>query len=84
MDRLTEFDKTRGVYVIKPDVAQGQNIQRLGMLEDRDEAKKAILVGDIMECPVCDREVENHSEYKEFAGKFDFCPNCGQRIKWEV
>lgn len=80
MDRLTEFDKTRGVYVIKPD-ATGNHIQRLGMYEDRDTPKVEIRrdhysEGDAeLECGNCEAPV---------GASYIFCPWCGQRVKKEV
>lgn len=82
MDRLTRFDKTRGCYVINPD---GTNhIQRLGELEDRDEAKsvvyKPVDVGYTIKeprCAGCDEPLGD-----VFNIVVTFCPNCGQRLKW--
>lgn len=75
MERITEYDEVRGCYVIKPEAPQGQHIQRLGMYEDRDEAKRCItdLQGFGVSCPNCDRVMES---------QFEFCPDCGQRLKW--
>lgn len=79
MDRLTEFDKTRGVYVIKPD-ATGNHIQRLGILEDRDEPRRNKYAGSKspdadFECGACGADV---------GSSYNFCPWCGQRVKKEV
>lgn len=74
MDRLTRFDKTRGCYVINPD---GTNhIQRLGELEDRDEAKSVYVNNDIYYCPKCNAEFD-YIQYRN-----SFCVWCGQRLKW--
>jgi hypothetical protein len=74
MDRLTRFDKTRGCYVINPD---GTNhIQRLGELEDRDEAKSVYVNKDIRYCPKCNAEFD-YNQYRA-----SFCAWCGQRLKW--
>lgn len=35
------------------------------------------LVYDTWECPNCDKSYE--LDYEEY----DYCPNCGQKIKWE-
>mgnify|MGYP002526372415 CR=1 FL=1 len=74
MDRLTRFDKTRGCYVINPD---GTNhIQRLGELEDRDEAKSVYVNNDVYYCPKCNAEFD-YNQYRA-----SFCTWCGQRLKW--
>lgn len=76
MDRLTEFNKTRGVYVIKPD-ATGNHIQKLGKLEDRDEAKACIYTS-LHELQCC------NCGYIIVDDNYTFCPWCGQRLKKEV
>ena len=87
MDRLTMFDKARSVYVIAPDVKQGQNIQRLGMYEDRDTAQLVKFYGDTREecnaeCPACGGLlIDGHIGLPE---NYNFCPTCGQRIKWRA
>lgn len=84
MKRLTRYDDVRGCYVIVSDTDQN-HIQRLGELEDRDEAKKPVLDVDVWKCPTCGREVEYQKLINENAwlgGQFDFCPDCGQRLKW--
>ena len=82
MDRITEYDEVRHCYVIKPEAPQGQHIQRLGMYEDRDEAKKWIQWTDdrmdYVKCPVCGYGDEGEILMKETLG---FCPSCGQRLK---
>lgn len=73
MARLTKWDSVRGCYVIVPDSTQN-HIQRLGELEDRDEAKEPKYTNGFgAECPKCARV---------FECEFDFCPECGQRMKW--
>lgn len=74
MARITTYDKLRGCYVIEPDNNQN-HIQRLGELEDRDEAKALNMdTGFGVECPTCGRTIEDDG--------FDFCPACGQHLKW--
>ena len=78
--RLTEFDKVRNVYVISPDAKQGENIQKLGRLEDRDTACRDEFTEAnddgtnelVYECGNCHAAV-GHS--------YIFCPWCGQRLK---
>ncbi len=70
MKRLTRYDAVRGCYVIIPDNDQN-HIQKLGQLEDRDEAKDVINIDLINQCPICHCEVDD-----------DFCSECGQRLKW--
>lgn len=79
MDRITTFDRVRGVYVIKPD-ATGNHIQRLGMLEDRDEPRRNKYADSKspdadFECGACGADV---------GSSYNFCPWCGQRVKKEV
>ena len=76
MDRLTEYNRIAECYVMKPDAPQGQNIQRLGMYEDRDEAKEVYVNNDLWYCPNC-KEMLDYYDDKE-----PFCRRCGQRLKW--
>ena len=81
MARLTKYDPVRECYVIVPD-STTNHIQRLGELEDRDEAKDIIAKGNDFKryyCPICDIEI--HAKYLMQVG---FCENCGQRLKWRV
>lgn len=81
MSRLTKWDEVRQCYVIDPDSTQN-HIQRLGELEDRDEAKAWIMWTDdrmdYVRCPVCDYGSEGEILMKEAPG---FCPSCGQRFR---
>ena len=87
MARLTKYDAVRGCYVIVPDTDQN-HIQKLGQLEDRDEAKDVIYNnnydadGDIVYksaiCPICQAEIND----EELIWRSAFCPSCGQRLKW--
>ena len=88
MARITKYDSVRGCYVIEPDNNQN-HIQRLGELEDRDEAKEVIyepfdaeFSEDIMcyRCSVCKERVEGDDGFPERS--FAFCPFCGHRLKW--
>lgn len=74
MARLTKWDSVRGCYVIEPD-STTNHIQKLGELEDRDEAKKVVCGEElfIMACPICKRTLR---------GSDNFCSECGQRLKW--
>ena len=74
MARLTKWDAVRGCYVIVPDSTQN-HIQRLGMYEDRDEAKKVVCGEElfVMICPICKGTLK---------GSDNFCSECGQRLKW--
>ena len=75
MDRLTKYDEIRKCYVILPDAKQGEHVQRLGMYEDRDEAKipKVQNIEGFNLCPSC--KTETYDVY-------NFCPICGQRLDW--
>ena len=42
------------------------------MPDDPDEI--TTLLGAYIGCPVCGREIDT---------QFEYCPSCGQRIKWE-
>lgn len=77
MERLTKYDVSRKCYVIKPAVAQGQNIQRLGRYEDRDEARRVNRADSKspdaeFECGACGAGVGSSNV---------FCPWCGQRLQ---
>ena len=82
MARITTYDKLRGCYVIEPDNDQN-HIQRLGELEDRDEAKEWIHWTDdrkdYAKCPTCDYGEEGEVYAKNAT---PFCPACGQRLTW--
>ena len=86
MARITTYDKLRGCYVIEPDNNQN-HIQRLGELEDRDEAKELVRDGDLCRCPCCGYEKNGILYSKADCNDvgiywFNFCQNCGQRLKW--
>ena len=73
-ERLTEYDPMRKIYLMKPDVAQGQHIQRLGYYEDRDDAtiSRTHYTEGTLRCIKC------HSEVND---SYTFCPGCGQRLR---
>ena len=73
MARLTKYDIGRDIYVIKPDAPEGVSaIQKLGVYEDRDEARRSKLpFSDMLVCDKCGRAVDID---------FCFCPDCGQRL----
>ena len=75
MSRITKFDSVRGCYVIEPDNNQN-HIQRLGELEDRDEAKKVYVNNDLWYCPNCKEMLDYYDEQEPF------CRRCGQRLDW--
>lgn len=71
--RITEFDTVRKRYVVKPDAPQGENIQRLGLYEDRDEVKAPVYTPQqVPQCAICGYIIP---------GDYYFCPWCGQRLK---
>lgn len=76
--RLTEWDSVHGCYVIKPD-ASGNHIQKLGKLEDRDEANR-------MEYTTTDNEYEYECGHCSsiVLSRDNFCPCCGQRLREAV
>ena len=85
MQRLTQYDEMRHCYVIKPDAEQGQNIQRLGMYEDRDERKPVKIIGKKKEgcraeCPACDMVLAENN--LQGARELEFCFHCGQKLDW--
>lgn len=50
-------------------------------LKERDTAKKIVdYEDDVPECPHCG---SLHVYYYEEDMKYDYCPECGQRLKWE-
>lgn len=73
MARITKWDSVRGCYVIVPDSTQN-HIQRLGELEDRDEESQILHDAyRIPACAICRSTLEEG---------VNFCPSCGQRLKW--
>ena len=73
MPRLTEYDEIRGIYKLKVDCNQGENIQKLGRLEDRDEVLPFQDYKEEMQCKNCN--------YVFLDDYYCFCPRCGQRLK---
>lgn len=78
--RLTEYDRVRKCYVIKPDAKMGQNIQKLGMYEDRDEPRRI----KYAESKSPDAEFECGACGADVGCCYVFCPWCGQRLKEEA
>ena len=76
MERLTKFDAMRNCYVMRPDARQGDNIQRLGLYEDRDEV--CVPYGDSGKTVRCGRCKGIILEIK--GELYSFCPWCGQRL----
>ena len=76
MSRITTYDKLRGCYVIEPDNNQN-HIQRLGELEDRDDANCGGTEYDYEAgenvCAKCKSDID--------IGYDIFCPICGQRLR---
>lgn len=64
-------------------------LKELKSLKEKDEPKAVQYIGDgyadnamvydIALCPNCEYEFEEDSENWEC----EFCPNCGQRLRWE-
>ena len=46
MSRLTEYDEVRKIYRLKVDCNMGENIQKLGRLEDKTDMIKDIINHD--------------------------------------
>lgn len=88
MERLTKFDNVNKCYVMKPDVAQGDHIQRLGRYEDKEEAGTPIgavpadwLVTEdgYPQCGRCKKIITGHGDTR---GLFTpYCPYCGSQMK---
>ena len=74
MVRLTVWDKIHECYTIKPEVRQGLNIQKLGTLEDRDEARACVYTS-LHEPQCC------NCGYLISDDNYTFCPWCGQRLQ---
>lgn len=83
MERLTKFDNVNKCYVMRPDVAQGDHIQRLGRYEDKEEAGTPIgavpvdwLVTEdgYPQCGRCKRI----ADLRRFT---PYCPYCGSQMK---
>ena len=86
MERLTKFDNVNKCYVMKPDVAQGDHIQRLGRYEDMEEAGTPIgavpvdwLVTEdgYPQCGRCKKIVD----FGRFTPFTPYCPYCGSQMK---
>lgn len=76
MERLTKFDAMRNCYVMRPDARQGDNIQRLGRYEDRDEARACVYTSlHELQCCNCGYLIADDN--------YTFCPWCGQRLQEE-
>lgn len=73
MSRLTEYDEVRHIYRLKVDCNQGENIQKLGMYEGRDEPLPFQDYQEQMQCQKCN--------YIFLDDYYSFCPRCGQRLK---
>lgn len=71
MQRITVYDKTRKCYIVPPESVdmQGQIIQRLGQLEDREYEA----MWKDASCGACGRYADDD---------FYFCPGCGQRLSY--
>ena len=88
MERLTKFDNVNKCYVMKPDVAQGDHIQRLGRYEDKEEAGTPIVAVPVdwlvtedgyPQCGRCKMIITGHGDTR---GLFTpYCPYCGSQMK---
>lgn len=59
----------------------GLTPQEIMELKERDTAKKIVNYGvDVPECPHCG---SLNIYYCEENMKYEYCPECGQRLKWE-
>ena len=82
MARLTKWDSVRGCYVIVPD-STTNHIQKLGRLEDWEGAKEPKYIDGHTYCPSCSKEgITGWNFEGDEPILFDFCPNCGQHLKW--
>lgn len=59
----------------------GLTPQEVQELKERDTAKNVVDYGDdVPECPHCG---SHHVYYYEEDMEYNYCPECGQRLKWE-
>lgn len=76
MKRLCEYEDT------------GLNPEQIRELKERDIAKAPKIhknkYSDVYTCPNCALVLINKDETGWFCGKqYKFCPDCGQRLKWD-
>lgn len=88
-DDVEEFEIEDGVTVYKGNAVfrladyedTGLTPQEIMELKERDTAKKIVNYGvDVPECPHCG---SLNIYYCEENMKYEYCPECGQRLKWE-
>ena len=67
-------DVRKRLEELKPYEDTGLTPQEIMELKERDKPRKIELNAGVPTCPVCGRRVVRC---------YDFCPDCGQRLKWE-
>ena len=75
------YDTRKRLEELKPYEDTGLTPEQVQELKERDTAKRVKRdADDIPYCPYC--ESPNVYYYEENM-EYDFCPDCGQRLKWE-
>ena len=67
-------DVRKRLEELKPYEDTGLTPQEIMELKERDTPREIELNAGVPTCPVCGRRVVRC---------YDFCPDCGQRLKWE-
>lgn len=81
-------DVKKRIEELKPYEDTGLTPERIMELKERDTAKAPKICknkhSNAYTCPNCALELINKDETRWFCGKhYKFCPDCGQRLKWE-
>lgn len=86
---VTKIDECyAAVALLKEYEDTGLTPERIMELKERDTAKAPKICknkhSNAYTCPNCALELINKDETRWFCGKhYKFCPDCGQRLKWE-
>lgn len=80
-NRINDFDNTQTCKLLK-------ELSKMQQLKERDTAKEPKIhknkAQDAYICPNCNLVFIYKDETGWFCGKrYSFCPDCGQRLKWE-
>lgn len=96
MSRLTkQYEDTKRYYSTH---SFDEVLQKLGKLEDKEEAKKVEMQNHVFidesskyvdeyeyntaDCPHCGKEIYDDGEGYTYLKNADYCPFCGGRINW--
>ena len=81
-------DVRKRLEELKPYEDTGLTPEQIAELKERNTAKEPEIHenkrSSVYTCPSCNLVLINKDEKGWFCGKhYKFCPDCGQRIKWE-